>query len=119
MAGLRSLASALLGLVCARAELVAVELRQERQRAVRNLMLTAVAMLFLALGTLMTAFFVVICFWDTHRTVAAGGVTLLFLLVGGGALLRLRVLERDAPAPFAGTLGEFAKDLELLRGRHG
>jgi uncharacterized membrane protein YqjE len=121
MTGLRgslhSLGSTLLELVCARAELAAIELQEERQRAVRNLALAAVSVLFVAAGILLTALLVVVFFWDTHRALAAGSMALLFLSIGVLALLRLRVLVRTAPLPFAGTMDEFSKDLDLLRGR--
>jgi uncharacterized membrane protein YqjE len=115
---LRSLGSTLLELVRARVELIAIELGEERQRTARNLALAAVAMLFLATGVLLAALLVVFVFWDTHRVLAAGSMTLLCLSIGMVALVRLRALQRSAPSPFAGTMDEFAKDLELLRGRH-
>lgn len=117
-ASLRSLGATLLALACARAELIGVELQEARLRAARNLALAAAAAFFLAFGILLCALLVVVAFWDTHRMLAAGGMALLFLSIGAGALVRLRLLEESAPRPFAGTLGEFAKDLDLLRRRH-
>ncbi len=113
---LRALGAALLALVCSRAGLIAVELQEERARAEQKLVLAALAALFIGLGLLLAALLVVILYWDTHRILAAGGVTLLYLGIGGWALLRLRQLSRNSPRPFAATIGEFENDLTLLRG---
>jgi uncharacterized membrane protein YqjE len=68
------------------------------------------------MGLLLSAFLVVMLFWDTHRTLAAGGVTLLYLCIGGWALAHLRQTSLNSPTPFAATMSEFANDLRLLRG---
>jgi len=114
---LRALGADLLALVCARGELIAIELQEERARAGQKLVLGVLAALFLALGLLLAALLVVVLFWDTQRVLATGGVALLYLGIGGWALLRLREINRDSPPPFAATLDEFAKDLKLLHGR--
>jgi uncharacterized membrane protein YqjE len=114
---LRALGAALLALVCARAELIAIELQEERVRAGQKLVLVVLAALFLSMGLLLAAFLVVVLSWETHRMLAAGGVTLLYLCIGGWALVRLREMSRNSPPPFAATMSEFANDLRLLRGR--
>jgi uncharacterized membrane protein YqjE len=117
LGSLRALGATLPGLVCARAELIAVELQGERARAGQKLVLVVLAALFLAMGMLLAAFLVVVLFWDTHRMLAAGGVTLLYLGIGGWALVRLRAMNHNSPPPFSATMSEFANDLKLLRGR--
>jgi uncharacterized membrane protein YqjE len=114
---LRALGATLLALVGVRAELIAIELQEERERARQKLVFVAVAALFLAMGMLLAAFLVVVLFWETHRMLAAGGVTLLYLGIGGWALVRLREMSRNSPPPFAATMSEFANDLRLLGGR--
>jgi uncharacterized membrane protein YqjE len=114
---LRALGANLLALVCARAELIAVELQEERARAAQKLVFVVLAALFLAMGMLLAALLAVVLFWDTHRTLAAAGVTLLYLGIGGWALARLRAMKRNSPPPFSATMSEFANDLRLLRGR--
>jgi uncharacterized membrane protein YqjE len=116
---LRALGATLLALVGARAELIAIELREERERARQKLVLVALAALFLAMSLLLAAFLVVVLFWETHRTLAAGGVTLLYLAIGGWALVRLQEMNRNGPPPFAATMSEFANDLKMLRGHDG
>lgn len=114
---LRALGATLLALVCARAELIAVELQEERLRARQKLVLVVVAALFLAMGMLLAAFLVVLLFWDTQRMLAASGVTLLYLGIGAWAWLRLREMNHNSTPPFAATMNEFAHDLQLLRGQ--
>jgi uncharacterized membrane protein YqjE len=113
---LRLLGATLLALIGARAELIAIELQEETGRARQKLVLLTVAALFLAMGLLLAAFLVVVLFWDTHRMLAAGGVTLFYFCIGGWALVSLREMNRNSPPPFAATLGEFANDLKMLRG---
>jgi uncharacterized membrane protein YqjE len=114
---LRALGMDFLALACARVELISVELQEERARARQKLLLGAVAALFLAIGLLLAALLVVMLFWDSHRALAASGVALLYLGIGGWALLRLREITRDSPPPFSATMNEFANDLRLLRGQ--
>lgn len=114
---LRALGATLLALVCARGELIAIEVQEEKERAAQKLVLVVLAALFVAMGLLLAAFLVVVLFWETHRMLAAGGVTVLYLGIGGWALARLREMNRNSPPPFAATMSEFANDLRLLRGR--
>lgn len=115
-ASLRSLGSAVAELVSTRAQLLVLELREEGDRRKQMLALALVSGLFLALGLLLAAFFVIVFFWDTHRLVAIGTVTLVYLGIGAGALVRLTVKARASPPPFEATRAEFARDLEMLRG---
>jgi len=117
LGSLRALGATLLALVCDRAELIAVELQEERARAGQKLVMVVLAALFLAMGMLLAAFLVVVLFWDTHWMLAAGGVTLLYLGIGGWALVRLREMNHNSPPLFSATMSEFANELKLLRGR--
>lgn len=114
---LRALGATLLALVCTRVELIAAELHEQRERAEQKLVLVVLTALFLAMGMLLAAFLVIVLFWDTYRMLAAGGVTMLYLGIGGWALRRLRKVSHDSLPPFSATMSEFANDLRLLRGR--
>jgi uncharacterized membrane protein YqjE len=115
LSALRSLGATFLALLGTRAELAVLELREEGERRKEMLLLAAVAGLFFALGLLLVALFIVVLFWDTHRLGALGGVTLVYLGIGGLALVRLKEKMRDSPPPFEATLAELAKDAEALR----
>lgn len=114
---LRALSASLIALVCDRAELIAVEFQEAKARNVQKIILLIVAALFITMGMLLAAFLVIVLFWDTHRMLAAGGVTALYLAIGVTALMRLRAIHRNSPPPFAATISEFANDLRLLRGQ--
>lgn len=112
----RALGTSVLALLSARLELVGIELKEEKERGKRALLLGLVAALFLGMGLLLCAFLVVVLFWDSHRLLAIGAVTLLYLGIGLGAAVRLRAAVRDSPPPFGATLAEFRKDLDMIRG---
>jgi uncharacterized membrane protein YqjE len=117
-ASLRALGATLLELVGSRIELAVVELREEGERRKGMLALAAVGALFLALGLLLVAGFIVLLFWDTHRLAALGVVTLVYLGIAAYCFLRLRQEQLAAPPPFEATLRELAADREMLGGRH-
>lgn len=117
-ASLRALGATLLELVGSRIELAVVELREEGERRKGMLALAVIGALFLALGLLLVAGFIVLLFWDTHRLAALGVVTLVYLGIAAYCFLRLRREQLAAPPPFEATLRELAADREMLGGRH-
>lgn len=117
-AALRSLGATLTGLVATRVELAVVELREEGERRKAMLVLASTAGAFLFVALLLATLFVLAVYWDTHRLAAIGGMTLLYLALGLGAIVRMRFLAANAPPPFEATLRELAADRELLGGRH-
>jgi uncharacterized membrane protein YqjE len=117
-AALRSLGATLTGLVATRVELAVVELREEGERRKAMLVLASTAGAFLFVALLLATLFVLAVYWDTHRLAAIGSMTLLYLALGLGAIVRMRVLAANAPPPFEATLRELATDRELLGGRH-
>ena len=114
---LRNLGATTLALIRTRVELVATEFAEEKERRKEMLILAVVGALFLALGLLLVAFFVVVLFWDNYRLLATGVVTLAYLGIGAWALVKLRRKIRESPPPFAATLAEFENDLALLKKR--
>jgi uncharacterized membrane protein YqjE len=99
-----------------RLELFAVELKEATNRQKEMLQLAIVAVFFLTAGFLLLGVLVVVLFWDTHRVAAIVAVSAAYLGAGGWAFLRLRDLARSG-TPFAATLAEFERDLDMLR-RH-
>jgi len=75
------LGASLLALLRTRLELVALEFDEERERTGEQLALTLVAMLFFAFAVFGATSFVVAWFWDTHRYVTLGAVTLVYLAI--------------------------------------
>jgi uncharacterized membrane protein YqjE len=118
MDSVRGLGDSLLSLIRTRAELLAIELEEEKERRKEMLILAVLGALFLALGLQLLAFLLVVALWDTYRLPAIIGVTCLYLGVAAWAMFRLRFKWRDSPAPFAATLEELGKDMDALQERH-
>jgi uncharacterized membrane protein YqjE len=114
-ASLGRLADGALALVRTRAELVSVELAEERDRLVRRLAFLLGGVLLLAFAALYAGAFVIVLFWDSHRLLAIAGVTLVLAVVAVLLLGQARSMGRDAPAPFAASLAELDKDYQWLQ----
>lgn len=113
-ASLRALSSSLLAVIQTRLELLALDLAEERERLTALLGIALAALFFLGIGVILLVFLVIVAFWDTHRLLVTGGLTVLFLLTGGGlAALALHRL-RNKPKLFSASLAELAKDRQQL-----
>jgi uncharacterized membrane protein YqjE len=102
-----------------RIELATLEFTEERERTTTRLVLVAATALGFAFALLGASAFVVVWFWDTHRLLALGVVTLVYVLIGVFALMRMQAFQRSAPKPFATTLAELERDRDWLRERFG
>lgn len=100
-----------------RLELLSVELQLELRRLAVLAALGFVALFAGAIGLVMAGAAVIIAFWDTHRVLAALGVTAGFFAICIAAVLLLFRRLRRGPRLLAGTLGELQRDVETLRGR--
>jgi uncharacterized membrane protein YqjE len=106
-----------LELLQTRAELLAVELEQERGRLLRLLTLGAMALLFLVAGLVFLAVFLTVLLWDSHRLWLLGTFSVLFLSLGAWALfLALGTMRRDSRL-FAASLAELSQDRAALTPR--
>ena len=115
LGSLRSLSSLVVAIAHNRLNLLSTDLEIAREQMVSVLIMVLVSLFCLCFGALLLALFVVVIFWDTHRLLALGSVTGLFLLVGGVYLLRvIRALKR-MPATFEASLSELAKDYRHLK----
>jgi uncharacterized membrane protein YqjE len=93
-----------------RLELLSVEM-EARLLNSRHVMLWSVVALFSAsLAMLMLAMTVQIVFWDTHRLLAAGAITVFFTLMTIGATLVVRRRIRQRPRLLAATISELRRD---------
>jgi uncharacterized membrane protein YqjE len=111
---LRRLAETLVEILHTRVDIVATEFEEERER-IRELVLYGLMALFFAgFGFLLLTLFLIVLFWDTHRLIAVGGFTVLYLGLGGIAAATLKRRLRTRPRLFATTLAELSKDRERL-----
>ena len=116
LASLRALGATLADAAATRVELAIVELREEGERRKGLLVLAIACGVFFGMALLLATVFVIVLFWDTHRLAAIGGMTLLYLAIGLGALAKMRRDAREAPRPFEATLRELSADRDMLRG---
>lgn len=113
--GLRGGAAAGVGLIANRLELLGVELAEERVRLLALLSYGAVALIALGAGAIFTAVFITVLLWDSHRLLALGIFSALFI---GGGLLALNTAlgyARQKSSLFAASLAELRKDRDALK----
>ncbi len=92
-------------------ELLAVEIQETGSRAVRDLLIAAMALNFVLLGLLLGAVWIVLTVPAELRRFLLGLFSLSFLLCGAGALWWLRS-ERAGRKPFLHTTLAILKDDE-------
>jgi len=113
LASLRRLLQTALALVQTRFELLAVELQQEELRVFDALVLAVLGCVLLGIGAVLLALLVAVLFWEEHRLLALGVLTLVFVGVGGAVLATARKRLQHG-VPFAATLAELGADRDAL-----
>jgi uncharacterized membrane protein YqjE len=112
---IRRMASSLLALIHTRVELFAVELQEEKLRAISFLGWLIVALALAVAGILMTIGVIGVFLWQSTGYI--GVVALILVTLGSAAgllwMLRRRILR--GPDPFSATIAEIGKDLDCLR----
>lgn len=112
---LRGLASTVLELVQIRLELFSIEAQEEVLRVGALLVYGAVAVAFLSLGVVLLALLITVALWDTHRLLALGIFTGLFLVTGSVAAWLARERVRSGTYLFSASVEELRQDREGLR----
>jgi uncharacterized membrane protein YqjE len=111
---LRAMLATLVTLTHTRLELLTVELEQEVERVVSTLLWAILGIFCGGLAVLMIALTIVIAFWDGHRLLAAGLVSLFFAGLAVAASLVVRHRLRTRPRFLSATIGELARDARAL-----
>lgn len=111
---LRGLAASGVSLARTRLELLAVEVQEEKARLLGLVAWGAAALIFVAVGLVFLAVFLTVLLWESHRLLALGMFTALFL--GGGlvALFMAMRLARSGSKLFAASLDELDRDRAAL-----
>jgi uncharacterized membrane protein YqjE len=112
---IKHLAQGLLGAARTRLEILATEIEEERVRLEQMLLFALVAVFCLGMGVVLSVFFLIVLFWDTHRLAAVGSLAGGFLAAGVVLGLILRDKAKSRPKLFAATRGELSKDQDMLR----
>jgi len=116
MASVKRLVRDFVAVVHNRAELLVVELREERLKLFGALLLAAAAVVLGLLTLVLLTFTVVLAAGEEHRVIAAAIATALYLLATALALWRLRVKLKKWSA-FSATRAELRKDRAWLEGK--
>jgi uncharacterized membrane protein YqjE len=114
-AGTLSLAATLLDIGHTRLLLAATELEEERLRLVQQFFCATCALLFGALGLLLTSAWLVLASPPEQRQLVLGALTGLFLALGGLGVWRWQHLATHKPPLLQATLAELQKDMACLR----
>ena len=114
-AKVRGLFADVVELAQVRFELLTIEARLEISRLTWLAALGALAVVFVSFGLIFLSIFLTVLLWDTHRLVALGIFTTLFL--GGGIVLAALAWQRarQGAQMFAATRDELRRDQERLR----
>lgn len=112
---LRSSIAGALGLLQTRLELLATEFQEEKLRLGGLLGYAAAAFFFLGFGAMMLALLLTVLLWDSHRLLALGIFTALFLAIGILAALAAARIGRQGSRLFAASIAELAQDREMIK----
>ncbi|HMM54876.1 MAG TPA: phage holin family protein [Candidatus Desulfobacillus sp.] len=115
---LRGIAAGAIGILQTRLELLATELQEEKLRLGSLLGWAAAAFFLLGFGVILLALFLTVLLWDSHRLLALGVFTALFLCGGLVAVIAAARAARQGSRLFAASLAELSQDRELLRPEH-
>ena len=97
-----------------RAELLSLEFARERTQIVHIVAYAIGALFFLTLAAFTATVFVIVLFWETHRVLAAGLLTLLYVAIAAGFGAAAKRALAQAAHPFAASLEQLRKDRDQL-----
>ena len=115
LGSLKSLTALMVAIIHNRLSLLSTDLEIAREQLVSVLIMVLIALFSLCFGALLLAIFIVVIFWDTHRLLALGGVSGLFIVVGSICMWRVLRALKAMPATFEASLEELATDFQQLK----
>ena len=111
---IRQLVSTAVSLAHTRLALAGIELEEELQRLIGAAVLAFVALVFAFLALVVATFTIVLAVPEEYRVATMIGITVLYVVLVVGAVLRLKGIFSDRPPIFGATLAELEKDKETL-----
>ncbi len=107
---LKNLTVTLIAIIHTRLELLSTDLEEGRERLISLLAIIFVSLFCLCFGAVLLTLLIVVIFWDTHRLLALGTLTGLF--IAAGAILSIMALRalKSMPRMFEASLAELIKD---------
>lgn len=113
---LRRLAASLIAIGRIRLELLAIEVQEEKER-IAQMLVWAVITAFLGCFALVSlALFLTVLLWDSHRLLALGGCSLLFLALAAVGVSRLSSLFGMGSSLLQSSIVELREDSRALKG---
>lgn len=113
-ASLQGLMATVLAIFHTRLELLVTELEEEKRRLLATVAWGAVGVLVGCFALAFAAVFITVLFWDSHRLLVVGLMTLTFGLISAWAMHRVKVLVRESGQMLAATLAELDADRQAL-----
>ena len=111
---IRQLISTAVSLAHTRLALAGIELEEELQRLIGAAVLAFVALVFAFLALVVGTFTIVLAVPEQYRVATMVGITVLYIVLVIGAILKLKWIFSDRPPIFGATLAELEKDKETL-----
>lgn len=106
-----------MSIVEARLELIGIELAEEKDRLLVTLLLSVVAAMLGMVTLIGLTALVVILLWDSYRWQPLAILSVVYLVICGACVLRVRQGLRNAPPAFELTRAEFEQDRALFERR--
>ena len=117
LARARRFVGALLEHLATRGELLAVEIAEEKQRAVNVLIATGMLIVGALLALVYLGVLALVLAWDTNlRTLVAVLLPVVFVVIAAGAFFWLRSLVSRKTVLFRDSLRDLRHDAQSLRG---
>lgn len=113
-ASLKGLVGTGVALLQNRLQLFGAELAEERLRLLSLATYGAIALVCLSAGLVFLAAFLTVLLWDSHRLLALGIFSTLFLAAGGVSLALAMRYASAGSNLFAASLAELRKDRDAL-----
>ena len=115
--GIRALLGGFSALFCNRAELLGLELQEQKYELLLNLQWLVLSLLSLFLALLAALTLIVFITPEQWRVAVFALLTVLFAALGLGGMLLLRRRLSQQPTPFSATVNEIRKDFVTLSRR--
>ena len=107
---LKNLTLTLIAILHTRLELLSTDLEEGRERLISLIVMVFVALFCLCFGAVLLTILIAVIFWDTHRLLALGCLTAIFIIAGTTlGILAIRAMKK-MPRMFEASLVELVKD---------
>lgn len=118
LGSIRGLADGLLDSARERLELFALELHEEKFRAIQLIIWISIAAFSAILAVTFASLAIVYLFWESARLAVLGGFAVLYGAAFVWIVFYCRRLIARQPKPFEGTIAELQQDRACIRPRN-